>query len=131
MTFNNFAMTLNYFWQQTFFSIYSQHIKTIWLFLGMFCSGTNNTLFCCLKFCLMIEVSRVTRLGDLLDNFLKPLATMNLSKSLAFLGIFVKMLKSVIFLVKSFLGNFYRHLAIFFWSHWRSVAFQRCLWSVE
>ena len=22
------------------------------------------------------------------------------------------------FLVKSFLGNFYRHLAIFIWSHW-------------
>ena len=28
------------------------------------------------------------------------------------------MSKSFIFLVKSFLGNFYRHLAIFFWSHW-------------
>ena len=26
--------------------------------------------------------------------------------------------KSFIFLVKSFLVNFYRHLAIFFWSHW-------------
>ena len=35
---------------------------------------------------------------------------MNLSKSYA---IFVKMLKYIIFLVKSFLGNFYRHLAIF------------------
>ena len=30
------------------------------------------------------------------------------------------MSKSLIFLVKSFLGNFYRNLAIFFWSH--------CLW---
>ena len=28
------------------------------------------------------------------------------------------MSKSIIFLVESFLGNFYRHLAIFFWSHW-------------
>ena len=27
------------------------------------------------------------------------------------------MSKSIIFLLKSFLGNFYRHLAIFFWSH--------------
>ena len=26
--------------------------------------------------------------------------------------------KCIIFKVKSFLGNFYRHLAIFFWSHW-------------
>ena len=32
--------------------------------------------------------------------------------------IFVKVSKSFIFLVKSFLGNFYRHLAIFIWSHW-------------
>ena len=31
---------------------------------------------------------------------------------------FVKVSKSLIFLVKSFLGNFYRHLAIFYWSHW-------------
>ena len=29
------------------------------------------------------------------------------------LAIFVKVLKSLIFQVKSFLGNFYRHLAIF------------------
>ena len=28
------------------------------------------------------------------------------------------MSKSFIFLVKSFLGNFYRHLATFYWSHW-------------
>ena len=46
-------------------------------------------------------------------NFLKPLATINLPKSLTFLGIFVKVSKSLIFLVKSFLGNFSRHLAIF------------------
>ena len=31
---------------------------------------------------------------------------------------FIKVLKSIIFPVKSFLGNFYRHLAIYFWSHW-------------
>ena len=28
------------------------------------------------------------------------------------------MSKSLIFLVKTFLGNFYRHLATFCWSHW-------------
>ena len=57
----------------------------------------------------------VTRLGDLLDfgNFLKPLAAINLPKSPTFLGNFVKVSKSIIFQVKSFLGNFYRHLAIF------------------
>ena len=58
--------------------------------------------------------------GDLLDfgKFLKPLATLNLPKSPTFLGIFVKVSKSIIFLVKQFLGDFYRHLAIFFWSLW-------------
>ena len=48
-----------------------------------------------------------------LGNFLKPLATINLLKSPTSLGNFWKVLKSVIFLVKSFLGNFYRHLAFF------------------
>ena len=33
-------------------------------------------------------------------------------------AIFVKGSKSFIFLVKSYMGNFYRHLAIFIWSHW-------------
>ena len=31
------------------------------------------------------------------------------------------MSKFIIFLVTSFLGKFYRHLAIFFWSHWLRV----------
>ena len=51
-------------------------------------------------------------------NFLKPLATINLPKSPPFLGNFCKVSKSFIFLVKPFLGYFYRHLAIFNWSHW-------------
>ena len=49
-----------------------------------------------------------------LGNFLKPLATIILPKSNTFLGKFLKVSKSIIFLVKSFLGNFYRHLAIFY-----------------
>ena len=52
-----------------------------------------------------------------LGNFLKPLATINLPQSPPFLGNFWKLSKSIIFLVKLFLGNIYRHLAIFFWSH--------------
>ena len=43
-----------------------------------------------------------------LVKFLKPLATNNCPKSLS---------KSILFLVKSLLGNFYRHLAIFILSH--------------
>ena len=38
--------------------------------------------------------------------------------------IFIKLSKSFIFLLKSFLGNFYRHLAIFIWSHCLQVKFQ-------
>ena len=61
----------------------------------------------------------VTRLGDLLHSrqLLKPVATIILPKSPPLLGNFVKVSKSFIFLVKSFLYNFYRHLATFFWSH--------------
>ena len=62
----------------------------------------------------------VTRLGDLLD--FGQVFKINLPKSPSFLGIFVKVSKYIIFLVKSFLGNFYGHLAIIFWSHW-SVSF--------
>ena len=65
-------------------------------------------------------VTNVTRLGDLLDcgqlfkAFADNLICPNLPHSLA---IYVTVSKSFIFLVKSVLGNFYRHLAIFYWSH--------------
>ena len=52
-----------------------------------------------------------------LGKCLKPLAAINFPKSPTFLGNFVKVSKSILFLVKSFLGNFYRHSVIFFWSH--------------
>ena len=54
-------------------------------------------------------------------NFSKPLAAINLPKSPTFLGNFFEGVKNYHFLVISFLGNFYRHLAIFFRSHWFSV----------
>ena len=69
---------------------------------------------CPLLFEMYLVVS-VTRLGDLLD-FGQVLKT-NLPKSLTFLGNFCEGVKAIIFLLKSFLGNFYRHLANFFWSH--------------
>ena len=53
-----------------------------------------------------------------LGKFLKLLVTINFPKSATFLDIFVKLSKSFIFLVEPFLGNFNRHLAIFFLSHW-------------
>ena len=61
----------------------------------------------------------MTRLGDLFDfgNFSKPVATISLPKSPTFLGNFYNVSKSLIFIVKSFLGNFDRHLATFYWSH--------------
>ena len=48
-----------------------------------------------------------------LGNFLKPMATISLPKSPTFLGNFWKVWQFIIFLVKSFLANFYTHLAIF------------------
>ena len=73
---------------------------------------TTDTLF------IMISV---TRLGDLLqfgqlfkgcgNNYFPQIAHI-------FRKIFVKVSKSFVFLVNTFLGNFYRHLATFYWSHW-------------
>ena len=44
-----------------------------------------------------------------------------------FLGNFCKGVKMYLFLLKSFLGNFYRHLAIFFWSHWSKTKKKKML----
>ena len=60
----------------------------------------------------------VTRSGDLLDFGQLFKATIDLPKSPTFLGKFRKGVKIYHFLVNSFLGNLYRHLAIFIWSHW-------------
>ena len=53
-----------------------------------------------------------------LGNFLNPLATIILPKSFTFLCNFCIGIKIFIFSSEIILGNFYRHLAIFFWSHW-------------
>ena len=53
----------------------------------------------------------------ILRNFFKPFGNNYLPKSPTLLGNFVKVSKSIIFVAKQFLGNFYRHLANFFWSH--------------
>ena len=52
-----------------------------------------------------------------LGNFSKPVATIILPKSPTFLGNFCEGVEIFHFPVKSCLGNFYRHLAIFYWSH--------------
>ena len=71
-------------------------------------------------------MSSVTRLGDFLHfgqqfkaggNNSKPVATIILPKLPTLLGNFCKGAKIIHFLIKSYLGNFYRHLAIFIWSH--------------
>ena len=63
----------------------------------------------------------VTRFGDLL-HFGQIFKACGINYfALHFYTIFVKASKTFIFLVKSFLGNFYRHLATFFWSHWTTT----------
>ena len=61
----------------------------------------------------------VTRLCDFFyfGQVFKAFGNNNLSKSPTFLGNFVKVSKSIIFLVKLFWATFCRHLTIFFWSH--------------
>ena len=54
---------------------------------------------------------------DQIGRFIGPWATFqSLWQQLVFLGN-VKVSTSLIFQVKTFLGNFYRHLATFYWSH--------------
>ena len=50
--------------------------------------------------------------------FSKPLATINLPQSPT-IDNFCKGVQNLILQVKLLLGTFYRHLAIFYWSHWR------------
>ena len=56
-----------------------------------------------------------------LGNFSKSMATIILPKLPTLLGNFLKMTKSFMFPVESFLGNFYRHLVTFYWSHCTSA----------
>ena len=65
--------------------------------------------------------SSVTRIGRFIgiwvtfQSLWQQLICPNILHSLA---IFEKVSNYIIFVVKSFLGNFYRHLATFYWSHW-------------
>ena len=65
--------------------------------------------------------TNVTRLGDLLDfeQFFKAFGRNYFAQISHILRQFL-----LIFLAKSFLGNFYRLLAIFFWSHCSAYLFQ-------
>ena len=60
------------------------------------------------------QIWRFIGLWATFKSFWQQLIYPNLSHSQ---GIFVKESKSIIFPVKSFLGNVYVHLAIFFWLH--------------
>ena len=65
--------------------------------------------------------SSVTILGNLLHfgQLFKVCSNNYLAQTAHILRqIFVNVSKSFIFLVQSFLGNFYSHLATFYWSHW-------------
>ena len=61
------------------------------------------------------QIGRFIGLGATFQSLRPQLICPNLLHSKA---IFVKVSKSLIFLVKLFLGNFYGHLAILQWPHW-------------
>ena len=48
-------------------------------------------------------------------------STINLPKAYTFLGKFCKGVQIIHFSSEIILGNFYRHLAIFIWSHWSPI----------
>ena len=64
-----------------------------------------------------------------LGNLIKPLEAINLPKSPTILGNFCKGVKINHFSCEVILGNFYRHSAIFFWSHWLLLmSVRKTLW---
>ena len=71
---------------------------------------------CCYSF---QYVTSVIRLDDLLDSgqLFKDFGNHKFAQISHILTDFCKCVKRIIFLAKSFLGNFYIHLAILFWSH--------------
>ena len=71
----------------------------------------------------MQYICSVTRLGDLLD-FGQLFKVFGNNWFAQIYHILVKVSKSFIFLVKSFLGNFYRHKATFYWSHCTYASFK-------
>ena len=66
------------------------------------------------SFHLKSSLTSVTRLGNFLGNHSEPAAT---PKLLTLLGNFCKGVKIIYFSCEIIFGNFYRHLAIFIWSH--------------
>ena len=76
-----------------------------------------------LSYTIMDVTITVTGLGDLLNfgQLFKALGNNEFSQISHILRQFCKGSKSIISLDKPFLGNFYRHLAIFFWSHWLPI----------
>ena len=85
---------------------YPRPINKLSRLLSLSLSGTH----------LPTPTTSVTRLGNLLDfgHLFKQLATIDLPKS--FLGNFVMVSKSLIFVLKSFLSNF-QTFGYFYWSH--------------
>ena len=73
-------------------------------------------------------VASVTRLGDFL-HFGQPFKAGGNNYFTLIAHIvrqFLKRCQNHSFLVKSFLGNFYRQWAIFIWSHWLWYSWQSC-----
>ena len=74
------------------------------------------------NFCMKLSLQSVQPYWAIyctLGTFSKFKSTIKKPKLPTCLGNFCKGVKIFIFLVKSFLSNFYRHLATFYWSHCR------------
>ena len=102
-------------------------IRPLFLYFRSFHSVDSIKVVNRFKFCRCLHSNQGT--SDLLPpiywtlgNFLKPLATINLPESPTFLDNFCKCVKIYNFSSNIILGNFYSHLAIFFWSHWLQLS---------
>ena len=81
-------------------------------------SSFSSAFFSGSDFRLLLAVRPDWAIYLTLGNFSKPGATICLSKSPTVQGNFCKGVKIFNFSSEIILGNFYRHLATFYWSHW-------------
>ena len=99
----------------SYFKLICQLFNCIWLLLNRIWLPFNGTYPQC---------DQIGRFIELWASFQSLWQQFYCPNYPYFRWFFVKVSKSLIFLVKSFLSNFYRHLATFYWSHCLPMTFQ-------
>ena len=111
-----FHSSLHFYWQ--FSRYFERKGNTVCWYFRVEAASQAATTHPIDYFCVLHSVWPDRAIYWTLSNFSMLLATSSLPKSPTFLGNFCKGVKIFHFSSdKSFFGNFYRHLATYYWSH--------------